>query len=169
MLVIALCFHAPITAQLKIGSVRSEINFRDGPGTEFRVLHTINNSNLLVVLPREPQNGFIEAFDVETSSRGYVYESLIQITDTLYFQKQSFFEASGDTTDGDIEIVLINRSDQSLFVWINKNSYDLAPHEKKVLIMDVEEITYFSSAPGLFPVFGREVLNKGNAYLWNRK
>jgi len=83
------------------------------------------------VLPREVQNGFLETFDVETSSRGYIYESLIKITDTLYFGKQNFFEKSGTNESGDIEIVLINRTNKPLFVWINKISYDLAPHEKK--------------------------------------
>lgn len=32
--------------------------------------------------------------------------------------------------------------------------------------MDGVDITYFSSAPGLFPVFGREVLRKGKIYVW---
>jgi len=36
----------------------------------------------------------------------------------------------------------------------------------KILIMDDEDILYFSSAPGLFPVFGREVLQRGNIYVW---
>ena len=167
ILIYAVFIFSPLAGQLKIGSVRSEINFREGPGTNFRVLHTINNSNLLVILPREPQNGFIEVFDVETSSRGYVYETLIQVTDTLDSQTQKYFEKSGDRPEGDIEIILINRTNNPLFVWINKNSYDLAPHEKKILILDMEEITYFSSVPGFFPVFGREILQKGNSYIWN--
>lgn len=53
-----------------MGNVNGEINFREGPGNNFRVLHTINKSNLLVVLPGEARNGYIEAFDIETSSRG---------------------------------------------------------------------------------------------------
>jgi hypothetical protein len=32
--------------------------------------------------------------------------------------------------------------------------------------MDDEDIVYFSSAPGLFPGFGKEVLQKGNTYVW---
>jgi hypothetical protein len=35
------------------------------------------------------------------------------------------------------------------------------------LIFNDEEITYFSSAPGLYPVFGREILKKGNSYKWD--
>ncbi|MBP1669842.1 MAG: hypothetical protein H6Q21_2208, partial [Bacteroidetes bacterium] len=45
--------------------------------------------------------------------------------------------------------------------------YNLAPHEKKDLIFNDEEITYFSSAAGLYPVFGREILKKGYFYNWN--
>ncbi len=33
--------------------------------------------------------------------------------------------------------------------------------------METEDITFFSSAPGLFPVFGKEILKKGNVYRWN--
>ena len=153
-------------AQLRLGNVNGEINFREGPGSNFKVLHTIDKSNLIVVLPVEVRNGYIEAFDIETSSRGYVYESLIRITDTLKFRKQNFFEKTAETSTSSVEIELITSTSHSLYVWINRFSYDLMPYEKKVLIMDNEDIVYFSSAPGLFPVFGKEVLQKGNTYVW---
>jgi hypothetical protein len=52
-------------------------------------------------------------------------------------------------------------------LWINKSIYHLDPYEKKYLVLKDEEITYFSSAPGLYPVFGREILKKGFVYKWN--
>jgi hypothetical protein len=162
-----LVFQSPIYGQLKLGGSQSEINFREGPGTNSKVLSTISSSNLLVILPGEPQNGFVQVFDIESSSFGFVYEPLVKVTDTLYFQKQKFFERSGKNENGDIAIEMINRTDHFLFVWINKNIFNLAPHEKKDLIFYDEEITYFSSAPGLYPVFGREILKKGNSYKWN--
>ena len=157
---------SPLHAQLRLGTANSEINFRQGPGANFKVLQTVNSSNLLVVLPGEVQNGFVEAFDVETSSRGYVFENLIRITDTLKTAKQNFFEKSGQTTDATVEIELVNGTNQKLFFWINKTEYDISPHEKKVLVLDDEEITYFASTPGLYPVFGKEILQKGNTYTW---
>jgi hypothetical protein len=166
LLLLATCGFQ-LSAQLKLGGSQSEINFRQGPGVNSKILSTVGSSNLLVILPGEPQNGFVEVFDIESSSFGFVYQSLIKITDTLNFQKQHFFERSGPDLQGDIMIELINRTERSLFVWINKNIYNLAPHEKKDLIFNDEEITFFSSAPGLFPVFGREILKKGNTYKWD--
>jgi uncharacterized protein YgiM (DUF1202 family) len=157
----------PVYSQLKMGSSQGEINFREGPGLNSKVISTIGSSNLLVILPAEPQNGFVQVFDIESSSFGFVYESLIRVTDTLNFQKQHFFERSGENETGDVSIELINRTDNTLFVWINKNIYNLAPHEKKNLIFSEENITFFSSAPGLYPVFGREILKKGNAFSWD--
>ncbi len=154
-------------AQLKLGSAKSEINLREGPGLNFKVAYTVSSSNLLVILPREPKNNFLEVFDIETNSYGFVAEKLIEITDTLNFQKQHFFEKSGENETGDVEINMINRTSETLYVWINGNTYNLFPFEKKVLLMNVEEITFFSSAPGLFPVFGKEILKKGSAYRWN--
>jgi uncharacterized protein YgiM (DUF1202 family) len=155
-----------VKAQLKLGTAKSEINFREGPGLNYRIVSTIDHSNLLVILPREPQNNFIEVFDIETSSTGYVSENLIGVTDTLMAQKQRFFEKSGSAASGEVEIELINKTSKTLFVWINKNSYNLSPFEKKVLIMNTEEITFFSSAPRLFPVFGKEILKMGSTYRW---
>lgn len=155
-----------VLAQLRIGSANSEINFRQGPGPNFKVMHKIDASNLLVVLPGESQNGFVEAFDVETSSRGYVYETLIKITDSLNYGKQNFFEKSGEGAEGEVQIELVNGTTKPLFIWINKMSYDISPFEKKILVLNAEEITYFSSAPGLFPIFGKEILQKGNIYVW---
>lgn len=154
-------------AQLKLGSAKSQINFREGPGLNYKVASTIDNSNLLVILPREPQNNFIEVFDIETSSYGFVSENLISVIDTLNFQKQLFFERSGSGETGEVEIELINHTSKTLYIWINSITYNLSPYEKKVLLMNSEEIIFFSSAPGLFPVFGKEILKKGSTYQWN--
>jgi hypothetical protein len=164
LMLLWMAYACPGYGQLKLGGSQSEINFREGPGVNSKVLSTVSRSNLLVILPGEPQNGFVEVFDIESSSFGFVYEPLIQVTDTLHFQKQHYFERSGENDTGDVAIELINRTDHSLFVWINKNVYNLAPHEKKELIFSDEDIIYFSSAPGLYPVFGREVLKKGTSY-----
>jgi hypothetical protein len=157
----------PMYGQLKLGGSQSEVNFREAPGLNSKVLSAVSRSNLLVILPGESQDGFVYVFDIESSSFGFVYETLVKVTDTLYFQKQNFFERSGENENGDIIIELINRTDKSLFVWINRNIFNLAPHEKKNLIFNDEEITYFSSAPGLYPVFGIEILKKGNSYKWD--
>lgn len=154
-------------AQLKLGAAKSEINFREGPGLQFKVAYTINHSNLLVVLPRESKNDFIEVFDIESSSYGFVAENLIEIIDTLYFQQQQIFETTGEIETGETELELVNQTSKTLYTWINGNSYNLFPYEKKVLLMTTEEIIYFSSAPGLFPVFGKENLAKGKSYRWN--
>lgn len=165
-IIISVCFDSSLLAQLRIGSANTGLNFREGPGTEYNILHTLDTSNLLVVLPREPKNDFVEVFDVETSSRGYVSQNHIQITDTLAFGKQNFFEKSGEATTGDVEIEVINGTSHTLFVWINKISYDLSPREKKTLVLEEEEVIYFSSTPGLFPVFGKEILQRGSTYVW---
>lgn len=169
ILLLILASRYPLYGQLKLGGSQSEINFRQGAGLNSKVLYTVGRSNLLVILPGDPQNGYVEVFDIESNSFGFVYENLIKVTDTLYFQKQNYFERSGINETGDVLIELINRTEHSLFVWINRNIYSLASHEKKELVFNVEEITYFSSAPGLFPVFGREILKKGNTYSWDFK
>ena len=153
--------------QLRLGSSANEINFRQAPGTNSKVLSTVTSSNLLVIMPREPQNGFVEVFDIESNSFGFVFESLITVTDTLNFSEQHFFEKSGEGSEGVITMELINTTEHPLFVWINRSIFNLEPHEKKELVFDDEEIVYFSSAPGMYPVFGREILKKGSTYKWN--
>jgi uncharacterized protein YgiM (DUF1202 family) len=167
LLLLILLSGFPLYSQLKLGGCRSEINFREGPGLNSKILSTVGSSNLLVILPRESQNGYVEVFDIESNSFGFVYESLISVTDTLNFQEQHFFESSGQTATGDIGIELINRTEHSLFIWINRKTYKLDPYERKELVLNDEEIIYFSSAPGLYPVFGKEVLKKGFSYKWD--
>jgi len=156
-----------VFAQLKLGTAESQINFREGPGLNYKVAFTIDNSNLLVILPRETKNNFLEVFDIESSSYGFVSENLISVIDTLNFQKQHYFERSGTNETGEIEIELINHTSKTLYVWINSYTYNLFPFEKKILLMDTEDIIFFSSAPGLFPVFGKEILKKGSSYRWD--
>ena len=96
--------------QLRLGSSANEINFRQAPGTNSKVLSTISSSNLLVIMPREPQNGFVEVFDIESSSFGFVFESLISVTDTLNFSEQHFFERSAEGSVGDVNLEIINNT-----------------------------------------------------------
>ena len=167
VLILLPAISMPAFSQLKMGSSQSEINFREGPGLDSKVLFTISRSNLLVILPREQKNGYVEVFDIESNSFGYVYESLIEITDTLNFQEQNYFERSDSASIDNIDIELINQTEQTLFVWINRSIYHLDPYEKKYLLLTDEEITFFSSAPGMYPVFGREILKRGYVYKWN--
>lgn len=167
LILVSLFFLNSSFAQLQLGSAKSSINFRTGPGVNYKVEYQIDQSDLLVILPGDPQNNFIQVFDIETSSYGYVAERLIEITDTLNFQEQKFFEYAGENTTSQTEIELINGTTKTLFVWVNKINYFLSPYEKKVLILDTEDVMFFSSAEGLFPVFGKEVLKKGNTYRWN--
>lgn len=158
---------APVLGQLLTGHSDKTVNFREGPGMNFNVSNTIDNSNLLVILPGQAVNGFVEVFDVETSSRGYVYKTLISYGDTLLPQNQFFFEKSEENAQGEIELILINGTNKSLFFWINNLAYDLLPHEQKALIFQDENITYFSSVPGVFPIYGKEILKKGYSYRWS--
>jgi len=167
ILILIAAATSDVFSQLKLGSAESQINFREGPGLNYKVAYTINNSNLLVILPRETKNNFLEVFDIESSSYGFVSENLISIIDTLNFQEQHFFERSGTNETGEIEIELINHTTKTLYVWINSNNYNLLPYEKKILLMNTEDIVFFSSAPGLFPVFGKEILKKGSSYRWD--
>ena len=167
LFILVAAISSEVFAQLKLGSAKSEINLREGPGLNYKVAYSVSSSNLLVILPRAPKNGFIEVFDIETNSYGFVSEKLVVITDTLNFQKQHFFDRSGENETGEVEIDMVNQTTETLYVWINGNTYNLFAFEKKVLVMNMEDITFFSSAPGLFPIFGREVLKKGNTYRWS--
>ncbi len=119
-----------------------------------------------MVLPRPAEKGFVEVFDVETSSLGYVAERLIEIMDTLKAGPPQF--ASSDTifSGGEVEVILQNPSGRQVFVWINGSSWFLEPHEKKILVFNEGQFTYFASSPGLFPLFGMEVLKGGESYKW---
>lgn len=148
------------------GHSAKEINFRNGPGLQHEIIHSIDQSNLLVILPGEEKNGFVEAFDVETSTLGYVYRSLIQVTDSLDLNQQKIFAERDSGSEGDVEIVLVNRIQHPLFVWINDQSYQVLPNQKITLVLSDTAITYFASTPGAFPIYGKEVLEKGISYRW---
>ncbi len=161
LFILLAAFFSDLSAQLKLGSAKSEINLREGPGLNYKVAYTIDNSNLLVVLPREPKNNFIEVFDIETNSYGFVSEKLIVITDTLNFQKQHFFERSGESETGDVEIDMINQTSETLYVWINSNTYNLFPFEKKVLLMNTGRNYVFFFSSGAVSGFWQRNPKKG--------
>ena len=158
-----------VQAQLLIGHSTKGINFRSGPGTNFKVIGNIKKENALVILPRDTVNNYIEVFDIETNLHGFVYLNLILITDTMHPHKQKFFQKEQANNTYNIQIELYNKTNDDLFVWINGISYNLEPREVKILQFDDQKINYFAAAKGIFPVYGYESLMKGYTYKWDFK
>ena len=154
-------------AQLLIGHASTRINFREGPGTQYKIISTLATSNAIVILPRDTINNYLEAFDIEFNHHGYVHVDLITITDTMQPNKQKFFQKEQTKNKFSIQIELYNRTNEDLFIWINGISYDLEPREIKTLQFDDNEIHYFAAAKGIFPVYGLESLMKGYTYKWD--
>ncbi len=154
-------------AQLPLAKVTTRVNFREGPALSSPIKYSIDQSNLLVLLPDSSKNGFVEAFDVESSSFGFIYKSLVTVTDTLLGQQLSLGEKIDNTTEGDVNVVLINRFQSPLFIWLNGVWYQLQSRQRLSLVFDEALITYFSSTPGKFPVYGSVTLEMGNTYFWN--
>jgi hypothetical protein len=153
-----------VSGQLELGGAKSKVNFREGPGLNFKIISSLDSSNLLIILPRQEINGFVEVYDIESNSHGFVHKGLILVTDTLLCQKQKFFKIEAESSSGEIEIVLVNKTQHALFVWLNNHIYNLRAREKKSIIIEENNIKYLCSSPGLFPLFGEEILDFGNVY-----
>lgn len=156
--------------QLLVGHTTGRINFREGPGAGAKVHSTLDKGNTIIVLPRDTVKGYIEVFDVESAYHGYIYKSLVIVTDTMDPQKQNFFQKEGKANEKYIiEIDLTNRTSMNLFVWMNGITYRLGPYEKKVLELTDGKIKYFAAAKGIFPIYGFEELLNGYTYKWEFK
>jgi hypothetical protein len=135
-----------------VGHSKGKINFREGPGSKYKIHSSIDQSNTLIILPGKPENGYNEIFDVESNIHGYAYASLLVITDTMNPQKQKFFSEEGENNNNTVEIDLVNRTKEKLFIWMNGIVYNLGPYEKKSLEFNNGDVKYFAAAKNIFPI-----------------
>lgn len=156
-----------LSAQLQVGNSKQRVNFREGPGTNYQIHHSVEKTDLLIILPRPVKNNYVEVFDVQSNTHGFIYKPLINIGDSLPPNPQKFFAKKEQNKGGNVELEIVNGTNKELFVWINQIVYNLAPYEKKILSFDNSDITYFASLKGVFPIYGKEELMTGYTYIWN--
>jgi len=153
-------------AQSYLGSITKQVNFREGPGTDYTVISSLKVGTPIFVVSLDTENDFYDIIDIRTNKEGYVNKSFVKIGKEIEKNEQGMFSPNGQTATYNPEIEIYNDTRLTLTLKLNKDLFSFAPQEKRAITLEPGSCDYRASAPGVIPSIGTENLQSNNGYTW---
>jgi hypothetical protein len=153
-------------SQSYLGWVTKQVNFRQGPGTDFGVISSLREGTQIFIVSLEDENEFYNIIDIATDEIGYVHKSFIKIGEIVEKNERGIFTPSGKTSSYDSEIEIFNNTSFSLTLKLNSETYKFSPKQKRTIILSPGIYNYRASAPNVIPNIGTEFMESNMGYSW---
>lgn len=159
-------FSVAATGQASLGRVSKQVNFREGPGTDYKIIKPLNQGAQVFIISSNLENDFYNIIDINSNKEGYVHKSYIKIEKDLPKNSDGIFNPKGSTGTYNAEIEIYNKTSKTLTLRLNKEVYTFLPKEKRTLSLVPGTYNYIASAPSVMPDYGNESLDSNSAYTW---
>ncbi|HSJ66466.1 MAG TPA: SH3 domain-containing protein [Anditalea sp.] len=167
LLLVLLCFSFSVGhSQSYLGWVTTQVNFREGPGTNTKVMGTLPEGTQIFIISAVPVNDFISIIDIATNKEGYVSRTFVKQGDLIQVSQGGTFQPTGETAAYEPEIKIYNNTDKTLTLLMNEVIYTFHSRERKSLKLNPGIYKYRASAPGVIPDLGVERLENNRGYEW---
>jgi len=135
-------------SQSYLGWVTKQVNFRQGPGTDYGVISSLKQGTQIFIVSLETDKSFVKLGDiVEKNERG-------------------MFTPSGKTSTYNPEIEIFNNTSMTLTLKLNSETYSFSPKQKRTITLSPGTYNYRASAPGVIPNIGTEYMESNMGYTW---
>jgi hypothetical protein len=153
-------------SQSYLGHVTKQVNFRQGPGTDYTVISSLIPGTMLFIISLETNNDFYNVIDIATDKEGYIHKSFVKIGDLVQENESGLFIPNGSSSNYNPEIDIFNNTALTLTLKLNNNTYAFLPYEKKHITLAAGICQYRASAPGVVPNIGTEIMENSKGYTW---
>jgi hypothetical protein len=152
--------------QSYLGWVTKQVNFRQGPGTNFDIISTLNEGDQIFIISLETENEFYNIIDIATDKEGYVHKSFVKLGEIIEINESGMFTPNGKTSNYNPEIEIFNNTTLTLTLKLNGEIFSFSPKQKKTVTLSPGKCTYRASAPGVVPNIGSENIEGNMGYSW---
>ena len=153
-------------SQSYLGWTTKQVNFREGPGTDYKVISSLNPGTQIFISSLETENDFYSVIDIETNTEGYVYKSFVKIGEQIQENDQGIFTPTGETTSYNPEVEIFNNTTLTLTLKLNSQIYNFSSKEKRTITITPGRSSYRASAAGVLPNIGSEDFKSNQGYTW---
>jgi hypothetical protein len=153
-------------SQSYLGAISKQVNLREGPGSEFKVLSSLKPKTQIFIVSLEDENGYYSVIDIRTNKSGYVNKSYVSVGKELPKSEGGLFTPSGSSSQADPEVEIFNNTSLTMTLKLNSESFTFKPKEKKTLTLSSISYSFIASAPGVIPNYGSEALESNTKYTW---
>jgi len=120
-------------SQSYLGWVTKQVNFRNGPGTDYEVISALNPGEQIFIVSLETKNDFYNIIDIATDKEGFVHKSFVRIGEIVEKNERGMFTPSGKTTTSDSEIEVFNNTSLTLTLKLNSETFNFSPKQKRMI------------------------------------
>jgi len=166
LLIILLLAFSSGFAQSYLGVVTKQVNFRQGPGSEYSVITSLKPSTQIFVISLNTENDFYNVIDIATDREGYIHKSFIALGEQVKLNESGMFTPSGKTSAYNPEVEIFNNTSLKLTLKLEYDTYIFSPKQKKTITLRPGSINYRASAPGVIPNIGMENIDNNMGYSW---
>ena len=149
-----------------IGLITELVNFREGPGTEYSIITSLEANKQVFIISNVPINNYYNIIDIESNIEGYVYKSFIEFVDKVDKSKGEMFASTGKTNKYNTQIEIFNNTDKNLTLKLNNKSYKFKPKEKTTISAKPGLINFIASAPNVIPLSGSKNFDEYSSFSW---
>lgn len=168
LIIQAILFLSCLTgfSQSYIGRVTKQINFREGPGTDYGIIASLSAGTQIFIVSLDSDDDFYNIIDIATDREGYAHKAFIEVGQEIKKNEQGMFQPSGQTESYNPEIEIFNNTKLTLTLKLNIQIFSFTPQEKRTIKMSPGSINYRASAPGVIPNIGTEIMRSNQGYTW---
>ena len=152
--------------QSYLGFVNKQVNFRQGPGTDYKVIKSLVAGNQLFITSLNTKNNYYNVIDISSNTEGYVYKSYVNLGDEVERNEGGIFVPTGKSDNSLSKIEVFNKTELSLTLKMGDNIYIFSPNEKTEINVKAGDYKYRASAVGVIPYIGKEIIETGMNYSW---
>lgn len=154
------------TAQSYLGTISKQVNLRDGPGTEYKIVTSLKPKTQVFIVSLDTEDDFYNVIDIASNKLGYVHKSYLVIGKEVPKSEGGLFTPSGSSTQEEPEVEIYNNTNRTMTLKLNLESFTFDPKEKKTLTLSAGIYSFIASAPGVIPNYGSETLDGNTRYTW---
>jgi uncharacterized protein YgiM (DUF1202 family) len=153
-------------SQSYLGSITKNVNFREGSGSEKRIISSLKPNNQIFIISLEAENDYYNIIDIATDKEGYVHKSYVKVGKLVNKSNESVFTPNGESSTYESEVKIFNNTSKTLTLKMNTQLFYFSSYETKNISINPNKYDFRASAPGVIPYIGTEVLGSKQAYSW---
>ena len=150
-----------------LGIVNKQVNFRQGPGTDYKIIKSLIPGTQLFINTLNTSNNYYSVIDISSNTEGYVYKSYVDVGEKVEINEGGLFVPTEKTNSTFSKIEIYNNTSLSLTLKMGNTIYKFAPQEKSEINISPGNYNYRASAPGVIPYIGKEIIDNGFNYSWS--
>ena len=164
LLLLFLCSTA--FGQSYLGTITKQVNFREGPSSEYTILSSLNPQTQIFIISLETENDYYNIINIEKDREGYVHKSFVKVGKLVPKSTESVFTPIGKTASSNAEVEIYNNTSKTLTLKMNTQLFNFEPQETKSTNLYPGKYDFRASAPIVIPYIGAESLDGKQGYWW---